>query len=199
MRPVERERLRQASGAPGQVAIRHPATSRSSQIDTVHDLARTDQHPVAGALRPAHEVQRVVHPVGEVHVRVPDRAEHRRIARGATPKGVRTGVVTAGVRLGLGDADGDSGVRNQAAEDVVRHLRDRRVGAGTQPGTAGFESVADHSVRPSRPAAVTTNEPVPQRSWMPRAAPRRAPERCHPGSCATRVIRARSAPRAPRE
>ena len=83
-----------------------------------------------------------MHPVSEVDIQVAGRTEHDRVARGLAAERVAAGI-RGGVRLGLDDAPADAGVKQRAADEVVRDLQGRT-------GEEGLEKAA----RARHPASV---------------------------------------------
>ena len=105
------------------------------------DLAGAQQHTARLALGTAHQVEAEPHPVDEVHVRVTRRAEHRGVALGTPPEGVRAGVGLSRVRLDLGDAQDDAALVARtdevAAEQFGGDLQDGAVEEGAARGVCG--------------------------------------------------------------
>jgi hypothetical protein len=71
-----------------------------------------------------------VHPVGEVDVEAARLPEHHLRARRGAPKGVGPRVVRPVIRLDLGEADGDTRVREVAPEKLGCHLQSGAVEEG---------------------------------------------------------------------
>ena len=91
------QRLAEPGGAAGQVASLRAGSGSGAPWPgpvTLDHPARPQQHRGRGAFRQAHQVHAEVHAVGEVHVRVPGRAEHHRVACGLATVGM-------GGRVGL--------------------------------------------------------------------------------------------------
>lgn len=105
-------------------------------------LKGAEQHGRTNAFRLTRDVGAEMHPVSEVNVQVAGRTEHDRVARGLAAERVAAGI-RGGVRLGLDDAPADAGVKQRAADEVVRDLQGRT-------GEEGLEKAA----RARHPASV---------------------------------------------
>ena len=87
-------------------------------------LKGAEQHGRTNAFRLTRDVGAEMHPVSEVNVQVAGRTEHDRVARGLAAERVAAGI-RGGVRLVLDDAPADAGVKQRAADEVVRDLQGR--------------------------------------------------------------------------
>ena len=150
-------------------------------------LQRPDQHSLRYAFLAADEIQAPVDAVRAVDVRVPGRAEHRRVPRRAPAIGM-TGRILLVVRLHLDDPAADT-VDEQGHSDQVRsnlvdapreevtlqHSPARRSGAapGTRPRAAGSRQHMRCRRRRSRSAGWSPRRARPLRGS--RATARRRP------------------------
>ena len=176
------------AGRPARRAVRRAAASGTPSMTS----ARPQQHGRGRAGRQAGQVHAEVHAVGEVHVRVPGRPEHDRVARGAPPVGVRGRVGGALVRLDLGQPHRDQAigglVLQHAAQQAWRDLQ--RV--------AGEELARQQRVRRHGHATTVSAPPRRRARPLPRAARRAArppgPARCRRARCGRPVRPPWSAP-----
>ena len=90
------------------------------QVLALDDPARPQQHRGRGAFGQAHQVHAEMHAVGEVHIRVPGRAEHHGVARRLATVGVGRGVGLPVVRLHLGQGHGDQALRGVVLEHAAQ-------------------------------------------------------------------------------
>ena len=100
---------------------------RAHHVEPLRRLERADQHRIRDADVLADEVQAPVDPVRAVDVRVPGRAEHRRVALGPAAEAVRGGILVV-VRLDLDDHAADAVDEQRGADqlgrDVVHRARE---------------------------------------------------------------------------
>ena len=118
------ERLGELAGAGAEVLDALEAAARAHQLDPVERLERPDQHRRADVLGLRHRVQQRVHPVGEVDVGAPRRAEQRARAIGDPRVGVAGRLVHV-VALGLDDSPSGAAMTHGAADQVARDVVDR--------------------------------------------------------------------------
>jgi hypothetical protein len=85
-------------------------------------LAGADKDRGRLPLRAAHEVEEVVDPVAQVHVRAPWRPEHRGVALGTAGARVVGAVPRPAVGLDLDDPQAHAGAAQLLAEEVARDL-----------------------------------------------------------------------------
>jgi hypothetical protein len=117
------QRHAEASRTAGEVGIHLGGRATlSCGLDPVDDLAGAHQDGRGRSLRRADHVGAHVHPVGEVGVQVPGRAEHHRVATGLPAEGVRAGVDLAEVRLDLGEAHRHTSPMDERPEQERGHL-----------------------------------------------------------------------------
>lgn len=130
--------------------------SRLHRLDAAERGKGADEHRPGLAVAAGHGVCAPVHPVGEVHVQVPWRAEHHLGARGRAPVGVTRRVLGTEVGLDLDDPTGTGAVE----EHLVQQL-----GSDAQ-GASGIE-------RPAQaPAAAHRGSPAPVVAHHRRPGPR---------------------------
>ena len=116
-----------AAGQPGPAGARGPRRPAAAWNPAVTSPALDQQDGRAGALGPADDVHAPVHPVGEVHVDEPGRAEHGPVTGGPAPEGVRARVPGPLVGLHLGQPDADrlalAGDRQRGSEQQRRGVQ----------------------------------------------------------------------------
>ena len=112
--PARQRHVGRRPSPPGAAAAHTPPGPRAARA-----RATARRRP---PLRLGHQVQAVVHAVGEVDVRVPGRPEHHGVARRAATMGVTGGISGAAIRLDLDDAAGDA----RSATTAHQHAADQR-------------------------------------------------------------------------
>ncbi len=105
-----------------QLSRRDAAARGAHRGDARDRRERAQQHRGAFALIAADRVRAPVHAVGEVHVQMAGRTEHRGVAGGRAPVGVARRVVGPEVRLDLDDAPAAGAAYEDLVEQIGRDL-----------------------------------------------------------------------------
>src|SRR5438093_11068284 len=89
-----------------QLGLRSMVALRSHEVDAGQRLQSAEKDCSGRTAPLGCDIQAVVHPIAEVDVGIPGRAEHDRVASGSTSEGVGSGVGRPRVRLRLDDPSG---------------------------------------------------------------------------------------------
>ena len=192
---VDAERLAEAARARRRGRGRGaPSTRRvAHHVEPVERRGRAQQHRVRLLARAAHRVHAPVVAVGEVHVQVAGRAEHRRVARRRAAVRVAAGIVGAAVRLDLDDARreprpvaGRTSTLLSSSRRDARARRGRRTSAAAcsgstreparcslQPVAGRLELRGDRLRAARRPASCAGAPRCPARAAPAQSGPRR--------------------------
>ena len=144
---VDGERLAEFRRPVGQFDPGAPAAQCAHMLDSFDRLARPDQYPAPEAVRASGHIHAIVHAVGEIHVRMAGRTEHRSIAFTAAVIRVARWVVLI-VSFRFHDAYRATGaVRPVANQQAAEQPRRRLIGAMD-------EQIHGNAVLCAAPAAV---------------------------------------------
>ncbi len=159
---LDADRVGELAGARAQLREPVAAAAGAHPVRPPPGLESADQHRCGLARWLAHGVQEAVHPVGEVHVRDPRRAEQGRVSPGAAGVGV-AGRVVGVVALGLHDHPADP-VEPQTAPDQIAGdlvdgaIEERRVERGRGHPSSSIARRAASSCSATRADAVPPAE-----------------------------------------